>query len=146
MKLLARTSLILAFLLVTAKGALASDLTIVNMQAPASLTPNAGSGAIYLTIENHGAEADRLLGMATPAASMAMLHEMKMEGDVMKMRALTSLDVPAGAIVELKPGTSHIMLMGMKAPLKAGDTVQLELRFEKSGVLKVDVPVVAKAP
>lgn len=146
MKFLARTSLILAFLLVAAKGALASDLMIVNMQAPASLTPNAGSGAIYLTIENHGAEPDRLVGMVTPSASMAMLHEMKIEGDVMKMRALTSLDVPAGATVELKPGASHIMLMGMKAPLKAGNSIQLELTFEKSGVLKVDVPVVAKAP
>lgn len=139
-----RIAATLALLLATAKGALASDLMIMNQAAPASLTAQAGSGAIYLSIMNHGAAADQLVAVATPAAQSAMLHEMKMEGDVMTMRALPALDIPAGATVDLKPGGTHIMLMGLKAPLKAGDTLALDLTFAKGGVVKVEVPVTAK--
>lgn len=134
-----------ALLLALAKGALASDLMIMNQQAPASFSEKAASGAIYLSVMNHGGEADKLVKVSTPAASMAEVHEMKMDGDVMKMRALPDLEIPAGATVDLKPGGNHIMLMGLKEALKVGSTIDLELTFEKSGTIKVQVPVVEKA-
>ena len=72
---------------------------------------------------------------------MAEMHEMAMDGSVMRMRQVDAIDLPAGQAVELKPGGLHIMLMDLKAPLKAGDTVPLTLRFEKAGEHTVQVPV-----
>lgn len=95
-------------------------------------------------------EALQLVGVASPVAGVAEIHEMKMEGDVMRMRALKALPLPAGQTVSLKPGGHHLMLMGLKAPLAAGTTVRLtlQLRAEDGRVLSqtVDVPVKAMAP
>lgn len=124
-----------------AKGASAADLVIVNMHAPASLTPVARAGAIYLTMMNHSAEADTLLSLTTPVAALAELHETTNTDGVMKMRAVTALAIPAGAMIELKPATMHIMLTGLKAPLKEGEVVALTLKFEKAGAITVDVLV-----
>ena len=71
-----------------------------------------------------------LVGASTPVAAMAELHQMKMEGDVMRMRPLPTLALPAGQAVELQPGGNHIMLMGLTKALKAGDKVALALRFK----------------
>lgn len=91
-----------------------------------------------------------LVGFSATEAPVAELHEMKMEGDVMLMRALKALPLPAGQTVSLKPGGHHLMLMGLKAPLAAGTTVRLtlQLRAEDGRVLSqtVDVPVKAMAP
>ena len=72
-------------------------------------------------------EAMQLVGVATPVAGTAEVHEMKMDGDVMRMRAVPKLDLPAGKAVELKPGGYHVMLMDLKQPLAAGSTVPLTL-------------------
>lgn len=92
----------------------------------------------------------RLVGITTPAAGVAEVHEMKMEGDVMKMRALPALNLPAGKTVELKPGSSHVMLMDLKQPLAAGATVPLTLLLKDAkGVeskIEIKVPVAASAP
>ncbi|HSV57364.1 MAG TPA: copper chaperone PCu(A)C [Variovorax sp.] len=93
----------------------------------------------------------RLVGAATPVAGVAEVHEMKMEGDTMKMRALSQgLELPAGQTVELKPGGYHLMLMDLKQPIAAGSSVPLTLRFvDAKGVaseLKLQVPVSATAP
>lgn len=124
-----------------AKGATAGDLMIVNAHAPASLTPLVRSGAIYLSVMNHGAEADKLVNLSTPAASTAELHETSNVDGVMKMRAIAALDIPAGATIDLKPAALHIMLTGLKAPLKEGDVVALTLGFEKAGDVTVEVKV-----
>jgi len=94
-------------------------------------------GGGYLTLRNSGPVADRLLGARSPAAERVELHSMAMEGDVMKMRPVDAVDVPAGGSVELKPGGLHLMLLGLKKPLQPGQSVPLTLRFEKAG----DVPV-----
>lgn len=92
----------------------------------------------------------QLVGVSTPVAGVAEVHEMKMEGDVMKMRAVTALDLPAGRTVELKPGGYHLMLMELKQSLKAGATVPITLLLrDGSGAesrLELKVPVAAKAP
>lgn len=101
-------------------------------------------GGGFVTIVNTGNEADRLIGGSFALAARAEVHEMKMEGDVMKMRQLErGLDIPAGATVELKPGSYHLMFMKLTAPLEAGTKVKGALIFEKAGEVPVEFAVEA---
>jgi copper(I)-binding protein len=92
----------------------------------------------------------KLVGASSPAARVVEIHEMAMEGDIMKMRAVPALDLPNGKAVELKPGGYHIMLIELVSPLKAGNTVKVELEVEdkaqKRSKITVDAPVRAMAP
>ena len=92
----------------------------------------------------------QLVGVSTPVAGVAEVHEMKIDGNVMKMRAVGKLDLPAGRTVELKPGGYHLMLQDLKQPLPQGSTVPLTLVFRNAkGVdskLELKVPVRAAAP
>lgn len=103
------------------------------------------NGGGFLTITNKG-QADRLISASSPVAPTVQLHTMSMDGGVMRMRELPDgIPVPAQSVVELKPGGMHIMFIGLKAPLKPGQSVALTLRFEKAGVVKVAMPVRAIA-
>lgn len=96
--------------------------------------PNARTGAGYTTIHNNGTEDDRLVSVACDCAEAAEIHEMKMDGNVMRMRQLPDgLPIPAGGSVELKPGGYHLMFVGLKAPFKQGEMVKATLTFEKAG-------------
>jgi len=102
----------------------------------------AGAGAVYVVLENKGSQADRLISAASDAAKMVEIHESYLENDVMKMRPVEGgLEIPAGAKVELKPGGYHVMLMGLTAPLEAGNKITVTLRFEHSGDLPVEVEI-----
>ena len=87
-----------------------------------------------------------LVAVTSPAAKIAEVHEMKMDGGMMKMRAASRMAIPAGKPVDLKPGGYHIMLVGLVAPLKDGDSVPLKLTFEDKAGSKqtVDVTAVVK--
>lgn len=91
-----------------------------------------------------------LVGFSSPAAATSELHEMRMDGSVMRMRPVDMLELPAGQPVDLKPGGHHLMLMGLKQPLKAGSTVPLVLKFKTpDGKLieqRVTVPVRSAPP
>jgi periplasmic copper chaperone A len=93
------------------------------------------------------AQGGKLLSASSPVAGVVEVHEMKMDGGVMKMAAVPSLELPAGKAVELKPGGYHVMLMDLKQQLKAGDTVPLTLVVEgkdgKKETLQVQAPVKA---
>ena len=106
----------------------------------------ASGGFMTLTAK----DATQLVGISTPVAGVAEVHEMKMDGDVMKMRALPLLDLPAGKAVELKPGGYHLMLMELKQPLTKGSEVPLTLHFKDAkGVesqMQVMAPVSLTAP
>ncbi|MDQ1120066.1 MULTISPECIES: copper chaperone PCu(A)C [Pseudoxanthomonas] len=91
--------------------------------------PQAPSAAGYLTLVNSGAQADRLVSVSSPAATRVELHESRMDGGVMRMRRLEGLDLPAGATVALAPSGTHLMLIGPRQPLVAGQTIELVLRF-----------------
>jgi periplasmic copper chaperone A len=134
---------ILASLVSFAKGQTIGDLTIVKAVAPPSLVPTATSASVYLTVQNSGASADALVGVSTPLAEMAMLHETVIENDVATMPHVMRIEVPADGMLDMKPGGLHVMLTGLAAPLKLGDVVPLELAFEKAGLVKVEA-VVAK--
>jgi periplasmic copper chaperone A len=92
----------------------------------------------------------KLVGVATPVAGVGEVHEMRMDGGVMKMRALPSLDLPAGKTVELKSGGNHIMLMDLKQALAKDSNVPMTLLFkDKAGKdvkMEIKVPVSARAP
>ncbi len=87
------------------------------------------SGA-FMTLHAH--QDAKLVGVSSPVGT-AELHEMKMENNVMRMRQIPSLDLPKMQDVQLKPGGYHVMLMGLKQQLKAGDTVPITLKFEQNG-------------
>jgi len=104
----------------------------------------AKTAAIYLTISNAGTTPDRLTAASTPVADRAEPHETTMENGVMKMAPLGPLTIAPGETVVFAPEGKHIMLMGLKAPLKLGDKVPLTLTFEHAGAQQVTA-VVEKA-
>lgn len=134
----------LAVALSACAGALhAADVQVSDAWAKATL-PGQKVGAVYLKIRSAGAA--RLVGGATPRAGRVEIHEMRHEGDVMKMRKLDGVALPAGAEVALAPGATHLMLMDLGQPLKPGETVQLTLVIEQGGkrsTIEVGAPVVA---
>ena len=99
------------------------------------------NGSIYLTLSNEGTMTERLLAASTPMAEKAELHIHLMENGVMKMRQVDRIDIGPGAMVELKPGGLHIMLMGLTGPLVEGTRFPLTLTFETSGNIAVEVVV-----
>ena len=115
--------------------------------ARATVQGQKGTGAFMNITAKEGT---RLVGVSSPAAGVAEVHEMKMEGDIMKMRAMPSLDLPAGKAVALKPGGHHVMLMDLKQALTVGSKVPLTLTFKDAkGVeskLELSLPVSSVAP
>lgn len=102
----------------------------------------AKTGAVYFTVVDSGTEADRLVAAAAPTvAEKAQLHVTIEDHGVMKMRPLAALDVKPGEPAMLAPGAQHLMLIGLKAPLKVGDTFPVTLTFEKAGAIEVTVMV-----
>jgi hypothetical protein len=115
--------------------------------ARASVAGQKSSGAFMkLTAKS----ATRLVGVSTPVAGIAEVHEMKMEGDIMRMRAVPGIDLAAGQTLELKPGGYHVMLLDLKTPLQKDSVVPLTLTFRDSkGVetrQELKVPVALTAP
>jgi periplasmic copper chaperone A len=106
-------------------------------------TPKGSSVAAgYMKIKNNGSTPDRLIGGSSDVASKFEVHEMKMEDGVAKMRPVKGgLEIKPGETVELKPGSFHVMFVGLKQPLSAGDHFQATLAFEKAGTVSVDYDV-----
>ena len=91
----------------------------------------------------NGGAPDRLLSASADVSKSVELHMMKMDGDVMQMRQVDAIELATGKTVELKPGGYHVMFVGLKAPLKAGDSFPVKLKFEKAGEVTVEVKVEA---
>jgi hypothetical protein len=107
--------------------------------------PGAKVAGGFMKITNTGSQPDRLIGGSAVAAGVFEVHEMKMEGNVMKMRALEKgLEIKPGQTVELKPGGFHVMFMDLKAPLKEGDKVKGTLVFERAGTIEVEYKIEAR--
>lgn len=107
-------------------------------RATAGASPN---GAAYMTLSVVGTEADRLLAITTPVAKRAALHTHVMDDGVMKMRPVESIEVAPGSPTVLQPGGQHIMLMGLTAPLREGDTFAMTLTFERAGEVEIELVV-----
>ena len=140
-RLIIALATLLATSLVQAHGTHAGTIHVEQAQARASVG-NQSNGAAFLTIENQGKSDDVLLSAAAPVAGKVEIHNMTMEGDVMKMRAVERIDLKAGEKIEMKPGQGyHIMLMDLKKPLKAGESFPMQLRFRKAGKVQLTVTV-----
>lgn len=111
-------------------------------------TPNgAHTAAGFLTITNTGSQPDRLMGGSSPAVSQIQVHQMSMDGDIMRMRELPDgLTLPPGTTVRLEPGGYHLMLIGPKSAFKVGDHIPATLKFAHAGSIKVEFHVQAAPP
>jgi len=123
-------------------GAASAQTKVADAWVRATVAQQKASGAFMQITSSQGG---KLLEMSSPLAGVAEIHEMAMQGDMMRMRAVPALELPAGKAVELKPGGYHVMLMDLKQQLKTGDSVPLTLVVEgkdgKRETLQLKVPV-----
>lgn len=126
-----------------AQAAWAANVSVTDAWARATMPGQQVSGA-YMQIQ---ADADaRLVSVSSPAVPRVEVHEMKMDGGVMRMREVKSIDLPKGKTVSLEPGGFHIMLMNLKKPIAAGDVIPLTLVVESGGKQQtVEVKAEARA-
>lgn len=117
----------LAMLSLSSAAALAADVEVKAPWVRGTVAGQMATGAFMEVTSKSGAT---LVGAASPVAGVTEIHEMKMDGGVMKMRAVARLDLPAGKPVILGPGGYHVMLMNLKQTIKPGDSVPLTLQFE----------------
>lgn len=132
-----------AVTLLGASAALADGIMVKSPWSRAS-AGMARAGGAFMTIHNSGATADKLLAAKSDIAARVELHTHVMDGDIMKMTEVESILVPAGGMQMLKPGSYHVMFMGLKDPLKEGGSFPLTLVFENAGEVSVTVDI--KAP
>ena len=133
---------LMALLPASAHGEEATSKGVTVANAWARATPGgAAVGAVFLEILTDKKTSDRLTGISSPAADRTEIHSSSMQGGVMRMRRLDTIDLKPGKAVVLKPMGDHIMLFGLKQPLKEGDTVDLTLTFEKAGPIAVKAGV-----
>jgi hypothetical protein len=104
-------------------------------------TPASKTAAAYMTVINNSGVAVRLVGASTPAAETAQFHIENDDNGVMRMRRVSAIDIKSGARFSFKPGGTHVMLVGVKEPLREGETLPLTLDFNKAGKLQVDIPI-----
>lgn len=138
-----RTSLKLwvAFAALALSAAADAQVEAKNVWARATVQGQMGTGA-FMTLTAQ--QPLRLVGAASPVAGVVEIHEMAMEGGVMRMRAIEGLDLAAGKPVELKPGGHHVMLMDLKRALKPGEKIAVELRFETKDGKRFTLPLEAE--
>lgn len=127
-----------------AADAASATVTIGDIEISGAFTratlPGAPVAGGFLTLTNTGAEDDLLVRVQSAIAREGQIHEMAMEGDVMKMRQITDgLVIPAGETVTLEPGGFHLMFMGLNAAIAQGDAVPVTLTFEKAGSVTVEL-------
>ncbi|WP_296226804.1 copper chaperone PCu(A)C [Ralstonia sp. UBA689] len=131
---------VLAAGLIASAAALA-QVTVQDAWARSTVPGQTASGA-FMTLQ--AADGAKVVGVSTPVAGMAEIHEMRMEGNVMRMRAVPSLDLPKGQAVQLKPGGYHVMLMDLKQPLVKDAIVPITLKVELADKRVVEQKVDAK--
>ncbi len=138
MKLHRLAPLVLAFVC----GSAMAQITVTDPWVRATVAQQKVTGAFMQITAAAGA---RLVEVRSPVSNTVEIHEMVMDKEVMKMRAVSTLDLPAGKTVDLKPGGYHVMLMGLVAPVKAGDIVPLTLVVESGDGKRAQIEVSATA-
>ena len=135
-----RTAFVVVSLLWTAQS-IAGEVTVGDAWARATM-PGQGSGAVYMTLAS--AKPGQLVGVKCAQSAHAAIHSMTHENNMMKMREMESLALPAGKQVELKPGGNHLMLTGLKKPLKAGEDLAVTLTVQFDGGRTEEIEVRAQ--
>jgi len=125
-------------------AAAAHDQVVVDKPWVRTTVAQQTTSGAFMTITSK--QGGKLVSASSPIATSVEVHEMKMDGDMMRMRPVDALPLPAGKPVELKAGAFHMMLMGLKAPVKAGDVVPIKLVVEdaKGQRETIDVSAIAK--
>lgn len=138
-------------------GAAATSLTLLGCSArpPARVevqdaaasasAPGQTQAAAYLTLRNDGGQDDALRSIKIVGVGMANVHDSEMTDGVMRMLPVDALAIPAGATVTMAPGGLHVMLMGLKSPMRSGDTLTATLRFRHTAPTRVTIPVQSPA-
>ncbi|WP_162789137.1 MULTISPECIES: copper chaperone PCu(A)C [Sphingomonas] len=142
-----RTPLLLALaatLAATPASAAPTGVTVSGWARPT--VAGQSSGAAYLVIRNYGPGADRLVAVASPAASMAGVHRSQLTGGVSRMRPAGPIEIAPGKMLTMAPNGYHVMLMGLKAPLKPGAKLPLTVTFAKAGRRTLQLPIQMSAP
>ena len=132
---------LLPMLMLLAGPAFADEGPIHVADAKARPTAPGGTGVVYMLVMNHGAADDDLTGLSTPIADKAEMHRTTDMNGVSHMEAVADLPLKANGAVDFGPGGLHVMLMGLKQPLKIGDSFPLTLTFAKAGQVTVTVSV-----
>ncbi|HLJ21372.1 MAG TPA: copper chaperone PCu(A)C [Stellaceae bacterium] len=128
-------------------SALADESPIVASDAWARPTlKGTSTGAVYLILRNRGTAGDRLVAVSTPAAERAEIHEDVTDNGIMSMKPVPELSLPASTSTAIEPGRYHIMLIGVKAPLSAGQNFPITLTFASAPPLEVTVSVTRTPP
>jgi copper(I)-binding protein len=145
-KLLMFLRLGFATFLIASSSAFALDYKVANLRidhpSARATKPGQPGAAAYMMIENNGKQPERLIGAHAPIAKKTEIHSMIMDGNVMKMREVASIEIKPQTTVVMQPGDGyHIMLSGLSKPLKAGDQFPLTLTFEKAGKVEVSVSI-----
>jgi copper(I)-binding protein len=136
-----RFLLAVSFLLAFASSAFAQESPIRIAAPKARPTAPGGTGVVYMTIFNRGAADDDLTGLSTPIADKAEMHRTMTMNGMTHMDAVADLPIKANGSVTFAPGGLHVMLTGLKQPLKLGDSFPLTLNFAKAGVFTVTISV-----
>lgn len=123
--------------LLTASPVLA-QVTVADPWVRGTVAQQRATGAFMKLTSTDGA---RLVEARSPVAGVVEIHEMTMDNNVMRMRRVDAIDVAAGGATQLRPGGLHVMLMELRQPLRAGEQLQLTLRFERAGTVQVAVPI-----
>ena len=130
-------SLITSIAYADATGIMITDLTI------RGTTAQAGATAAYGTFHNHSPQDDRLIRASVTYGKKTEIHQMTLDGDVMKMREIIGgIEIPAGEMIRLKQGGDHIMIMGLSEPITLDNSYEITFEFEKAGIItKKAIPV-----
>jgi copper(I)-binding protein len=142
MRLLA--TLTLATLITPPGSAAAPSVQVSGWARPT--VPGQSVGAAYLTIRNKGAAPDRLLALGSPAATSVSVHQTTNAGGISRMRPVGPIVIGPGRGLSMAPGGMHVMLMGLKAPLRPAARLPLLLRFERAGIVRTSLPIQMSAP
>ena len=133
-----------AFLLAALAAPAAAQAPAVHVSGWARATaPAQTSGAVYLSLHNGGGAADRLVAVSSTASAAASIHSTSTTGGVVRMRAVNGVALAPNQMVTMKPGGLHVMLTGLKAPLRVGQKLALTLRFQRAGIVRTSIPVQA---
>jgi hypothetical protein len=133
---------VLACALFAVAGTAGAQVVEVKDPWARATAPGQKAGGVFMQLKSAGGGA--LVAAESPAANVVEIHEMAMEGNVMRMRAIPKLDLPAGQTVELKPGGYHVMLIDLKAPLKKGDMVPVKLKVQGKDGKPAEIEVKAE--
>ncbi len=123
------------------EGAMKMEGVQVHQAWVRAVPPSSKMSAAYMVIHNNGMDDDHLVSAESDVAKSVELHNVRQKGEMMEMYQVKSIGIPAQGMRELKPGSYHVMLIGLTRPLKSGDEVEVTLNFMHAGAVKVKAPV-----